>query len=204
MKKLFLFAAMAVLTISSTFAQGEVRFGVKGGLNLASIGGDALYSGFGGFNSRTSFHIGALVEIPFTDKISLQPEVLYSSQGSSSDFGVLSGSTLNGVDTKLDYIAIPIMGKYHIIAGLSGELGPVINILASAEGLNSTTLIVGDVKNKYKSLDIGIGIGASYRLPMGVFGSLRYNKGVTDINDDTNVTGKNQNNIFQVSAGYTF
>ena len=199
MKNLFLAAVFTALTVTSAFAQGEVRFGLKGGLNLASIGGDAIYAGFGGFNSRTSFHIGALVEIPFTDKISLQPEVLYSSQGSKTNYGFGTSA-----DTKLDYIAIPIMGKYHIIAGLSGELGPVINILASAEGLDSNTAIVGDVKDQYKSLDIGIGIGASYRLPMGLFGSLRYNKGVTDINDDMNVTGKNQNNVFQVSAGYTF
>jgi hypothetical protein len=199
MKKLFLATVIAALTVTSSFAQGEVRFGIKGGLNLASIGGDAYYAGFGGFNSRTSFHIGALVEIPFTDKISLQPEVLYSSQGSKTNYGFGTSA-----DTKLDYISIPIMGKYHIIAGLSGELGPVINILASADGLNSTTLIVGDVKNQYKSLDVGIGIGASYQLPIGLFGSLRYNKGVTDINDDKNVTVKNQNNVFQVSAGYTF
>lgn len=204
MKKLFLFAAIAALTASTAFAQGEVRFGVKGGLNLATIGGDALSTGFGGFSSRTAFHIGALVEIPFTDKISLQPEVLYSSQGSSGDFGVLGGTNFNGFDTKLDYIAIPIMGKYHVIAGLSGEFGPVINILASAEGINTTTSVAGDIKDQYKSLDIGIGIGASYRLPMGLFGSLRYNKGVTDINDDVNIIGKNQNNVFQVSAGYTF
>jgi len=195
MKNLFLVAALAALTISTTFAQGEVRFGVKAGLNLASIGGDAYYAGFGGFDSRTSFHIGALVEIPFTEKISLQPEVLYSAQGSKLNFGTGGGSA----DTKLDYINIPILGKYHILAGLSGELGPVIGILANADDN-----LAGDAKNRYKSVDVGVAIGASYRLPMGFFGSLRYNKGVTDINDNTTITAKNQNNVFQVSAGYTF
>ena len=200
MKKLLLFAAIAALTASTAFAQGEVRFGVKGGVNLASIGGDTYYTGFGGFDSRTSFHIGALVEIPFTDKISLQPEVLYSAQGSKLNYGlgVASG------DTKLDYVNIPILGKYHIIAGLSAELGPVVGILIKADGRDIDDGTEGDIKDQYKSTDIGIGVGASYRLPMGFFGSLRYNKGITDINDADGISAKNQNNVFQVSAGYTF
>lgn len=199
MKKLFLFAVALAMTVSTSFAQGEVRFGAKAGLNLASIGGDAVYTGFGGFDSRVSFHIGGLVEVPFTDKISVQPEVLFSSQGSKYNFGT-SGIT----DTKLSYINIPVMGKYHIIEGLSGELGPVIGVLIKADGLDSDTGIEGDIKDQYKNIDVGIGIGASYRLAMGVFGSLRYNKGLSNINDDKNVNGKNQNNVFQISAGYTF
>jgi hypothetical protein len=201
MKKIFLVAAIAVLTVTTSFAQGEVRFGFKAGLNLASVGGDAYYTGFGGFDSRTSFHIGALVEIPFTDKISVQPEVLYSGQGSKTNYGF--GTT---ADVKLDYINIPVMGKYHIIAGLSGELGPVIGILVKADGLDYDTGVQGDIKDQYKKVDVGVGIGASYQLPMGFFGSLRYNKGVTDINDinDEDFRAKNQNNVFQVSAGYTF
>lgn len=98
------------------------------------------------------------------------------------------------------------MGKYHVIAGLSGELGPVVGILVKAESADYDTGVVGDTKDQFKSVDIGIGIGATYRLPMGVFGSLRYNKGVTDINDinDPDFNAKNQNNVFQISAGYTF
>ncbi len=40
MKKVLLFVAVTALTVSTSFAQGEVRFGVKGGLNLAFLGGD--------------------------------------------------------------------------------------------------------------------------------------------------------------------
>ena len=197
MKKLFLITVLGLFITAMSFAQGELRIGAKAGLNIASIGGDAYVTGFSGFDSRTSFHVGALVEVPISDKISVQPEVLYSSQGSKFNFGF--GST---PDVKLDYVNIPILGKYHIIEGLSGELGPVIGILvkAEADGDGETQ----DIKESYKSTDIGVAIGASYRLPMGVFFSLRYNKGVTDINDDPDISAKNQNNVFQVSAGYSF
>lgn len=194
MKNLLLFVAIVILTVPASIAQGELRLGVKGGLNLASIGGDAYVSGTSGFDSRTSFHIGGLVEIPISDKISVQPEILYSAQGSKFNFGFASGTS----DIKLDYLNIPIMGKYHVIAGLSGELGPVVGILVKAEAGN------GDAKDSFKKTDIGVAIGATYRLPMGIFGSLRYNKGITNINDDPTVSGKNKNNVFQVSAGYSF
>ena len=191
MKKLILLAAIAVSTVSTSFAQGEVHFGAKAGVNVASIGGDAyLGGGFGSFGSRVSFHVGGLVEVPITEKISVQPEVLYSSQGSNWDF-------TGAGDIKLDYINFPIMGKYHIIEGLSGELGPVIGVLIKADQSGV------DVKDSYKSTDIAIGIGATYRLPMGVFFSLRYNKGITDINDISGYTYSNQNNVFQVSAGFS-
>lgn len=200
MKKLFLITAVAVFFVTTSFAQGEFRMGAKAGLNLASIGGD--YDGLGGLDSRVSFHIGGLIEVPITDKISVQPEILYSSQGSKGSYGFLFDE-VNDFKIKLDYLNIPILGKYHIIEGLSGELGPVIGILVKAESDNGDGDSV-DVKDFYKSVDIGVGIGATYRLPMGFFGSLRYNKGVTDINDDPDFNYNNQNNVFQVSAGYTF
>ncbi|MBZ0326690.1 MAG: PorT family protein [Altibacter sp.] len=191
MKKLILLAAIAVSTVSTSFAQGEVHFGAKAGVNVASIGGDAyLGGGFGSFGSRVSFHVGGLVEVPITEKISVQPEILYSSQGSNWDF-------TGAGDIQLDYVNFPIMGKYHIIEGLSGELGPVIGVLIKADQSGV------DVKDSYKSTDIAIGIGATYRLPMGVFFSLRYNKGITDINDVSGYTYSNQNNVFQVSAGFS-
>ena len=193
MKKFLLFTAMAIFAFVNANAQGEFRIGFKAGVNIASIGGDYTY-GVGSFGSRTGFHLGALVEVPINDKFSVQPEILYSAKG--SNFDLSSGDT----DFKLDYIDLPILGKYHIIQGLSAELGPVIGVLVKADYDDE------DVKDEFKSVDVGIGIGASYRLPMGVFFSLRYNKGVIDVNDsdDPFLDYKKQNNVFQASAGYSF
>ncbi|QQX76083.1 MULTISPECIES: porin family protein [Aequorivita] len=195
MKKILLFTAFAIFAFVNSHAQGEFRIGFKAGVNVASIGGDDTF-GIGSFGSRTGFHVGALVEIPINEKFSVQPELLYSAKGSNYDFS--SGDT----DIKLDYIDVPILAKYHIIQGLSAELGPVIGVLVKADADNGDE--TEDIKEFYKSTDIGIGIGASYRLPMGVFFSLRYNKGLTDINDNPDTNAKNQNNVFQVSAGYSF
>ncbi len=206
MKKILLFIAVTVLTFSVAQSQ-EFRIGAKAGLNVASLGGDSYYGGLGSLGSRTSFHIGGLVEIPLMGKFSLQPELLYSSEGSAFSFGAL------GDDTKLDYIRVPILAKFYIIEGLSAEAGPVFGVLVNAEGnyYNDDDIFVrGDAKDIYKSFDAQFGIGASYRLNMGFFFSLRYNKGLLSVNEEYEVdgyrynTGKNQSNVFQVSAGYSF
>ncbi len=168
----------------------DFAFGVKGGINVASIGGNTS-TGLGALNSlgsKVSFHIGAMVEIPFSEKISVQPELLYSSQGSNWSFS----ATENNL--KLDYVNLPVMVKYYIIKGLSAEAGPLAGFLLSTNA----------DKEDYKSLDIAIGIGASYKITENLFVGLRYNKGIMNINNDPELNGKNQNNVFQVSAGYTF
>jgi len=206
MKKLLLFIAVALFALTSVQSQ-EFRLGAKAGLNVATLGGDSYYGGLGSLGSRTSFHIGGLVEIPLMGKFSLQPELLYSSEGSDWSFGTL------GEDTKLDFVRVPVLVKFYVIEGLSAEAGPVFGVLVNAEGTyydNNGDLVNGDAKDYYRSFDAQFGIGASYRLNMGVFFSLRYNKGLLNVNEEYRVlgttynSGKNQSNVFQVSAGYSF
>ncbi|MBB6681048.1 PorT family protein [Aequorivita sp. 609] len=192
MKKILLFIAVVALTCTTAQAQ-EVRLGAKLGLNVASLGGDSY--GVGSLGSRTSFHIGALAEIPLKGKFALQPELLYSSEGSNWNAWGLGNS-----DIKLDYLRVPVLAKFYIIEGLSAEAGPVFGVLVSASDASDD-----DTKDYYKSFDAAFGIGATYRLNMGVFFSLRYNKGLLDVNDrDVVDYGSNQSNVFQVSAGYSF
>lgn len=185
MKKLLLFTAVALFALTSVQSQ-EFRLGAKAGLNVATLGGDSYYGGLGSLGSRTSFHIGGLVEIPLMGKFSLQPELLYSSEGSDWSFGTL------GEDTKLDFLRVPVLVKFYIIEGLSAEAGPVFGVLVNAEGTyydDDGDLVSGDAKDYYRSFDAQFGIGASYRLNMGVFFSLRYNKGLLNVNEEYRVLG---------------
>lgn len=59
----------------------DIRFGVKGGVNFATVTGDDFDSP----DSRTSFHVGLLGEFPVTEMFSVQAEALYSGQGFESD-----------------------------------------------------------------------------------------------------------------------
>ncbi|PKK36290.1 hypothetical protein BWI96_12930 [Siphonobacter sp. SORGH_AS_0500] len=56
----------------------EVRFGLKAGVNLANV----IVSPRPGnlISGRTDFHAGLFVEVPISEKVSFQPELLYSRQ----------------------------------------------------------------------------------------------------------------------------
>ncbi len=163
-------------------------------------------------DSRTSFHMGGLVEIPITESFSIQPELLYSSQGSqlkeSEEF--MGERVSYEVKYKLDYISVPIMAKYYVIDGLGIEAGPQFGILVSAKGdyeisgLGMSESGTEDIKDELKKLDIGLGLGASYRLDMGVFFGARYVLGLTGISDSGDEDATIKNNVFQLSVGYSF
>ncbi len=199
MKKLLLFIVIAQFSVIASQSQ-EFRLGAKVGLNVASLGGDSY--AIANLGARASFHIGGIVEIPLGGKFSLQPELLYSAEGADWSNGN------QGREIKLDYMRVPLMAKFYIIEGLSAEAGPVFGFLVSAEKEDHSedSEITFDYKKDfYKSFDTGLGIGASYRLNLGVFFSLRYNKGMMNVNKNyLDHNYKNQSNVFQVSAGYSF
>jgi hypothetical protein len=181
MKKLLTLTVF--LTVFVTNAQ-EISFGVKGGLNIANItGGDADR------NNLLSFHLGGVAEIPVSEKFSIQPELLYTRQGSETE---------NIVKIKLDYLALPIMAKYYVTNNLSIEAGPQAAFLVRDKADFNNSNLEGELDAN--TFDFGLNIGAGYKLPSGFFTQLRYNYGVTVIAENPDL----KNSVFQLSVGYQF
>ena len=183
----------------------EVTFGAKAGLNISSWAGDETED----YDSRTSFHLGATAEIAISDVFSVQPELLFSSQGVKAEFSDSGVSSENSLVT--NYIQIPVMAKYYVTEGLSLEAGPQIGFLMSANSEGSLTFdgetesYDEDVKELFNSVDFGLNIGAGYKLDSGLNFALRYNLGLSNILDgaddeDFSVT----NRVLQLSVGFTF
>lgn len=207
MKKLVLFAVVAIMSVTVSQAQ-EIRLGAKGGVNFATLGGDDI----GDIKSRTGFHIGGLVEIPITESFWIQPEVLYSAQGAKyEERGQELGVPYSIKGTiKLDYIQVPVMAKYYVVEGLAIEAGPQIAFLAKSTGKVESS--VGGISyededdiDDISKIDFSLGVGASYRMDMGLFVGARYNFGLSNVNDGSFSDDiKLHNNVFQVSLGYSF
>ncbi|MDN3723421.1 porin family protein [Aequorivita sp. SDUM287046] len=208
MKKLFFITAITIMSVSASQAQ-EVRIGAKAGVNFSNFGGDVEDS-----NSRTGFHLGGLVEVPINERFSIQPEILYSAQGSEfEESGSFEGIPYDyKVTTKLDYIQVPIMAKVYLIEGLAIEAGPQVAFLVSDKYEFDGNVgpfddnDEGDLdENDLSSVDVSLGAGASYRLPMGLFFGARYNFGLSNVNDAADRDDyKIHNNVFQLSAGFSF
>lgn len=213
MKKILLFASFTVFALTTIQAQ-EMSFGVKGGLNFAKV--SYSESEAPKMDMLTSFHIGAFLEYPITSEFSIQPELLYSAQGAKySESESYEGMTYSvEMKLKLAYLNIPVMAKYYVMDNLSLEAGPQIGLLLSAKadgkmsysgmGDGVSESYSQDVKDNFKKIDIGVGLGASYHLDMGISIGARYVLGLADISDDGEGSGSVKNNVIQVSVGYTF
>ncbi|MCH2194346.1 MAG: PorT family protein [Kordia sp.] len=92
------------------------------------------------------------------------------------------------------------MAKYYVLKGLSIELGPQIGFLLSAEQENEVQNI--DVKDRLKSIDFEVNFGIAYKFSNGLSFGLRYNAGLTNINDVTGFLDENRYGVVQLSIGY--
>lgn len=195
MKKIILSAiALGAFSFAAQAQTPDLKLGAKAGVNFANL------SNSDG-DMKTGFHVGVLAEIFINEKFSVQPELLYSSQGSKIKE--------EGIESKLnvDYINVPIMAKYYLMDGLSVQAGPQVGFLVKSEnkmsgGGESLTL---DIKDSTQSVDFGLNFGAGYELPMGVFFDARYNLGLTKVNKESESGIKDyKNGVIQVSVGYKF
>mgnify|MGYP000008374158 CR=1 FL=1 len=181
MQKIFLFTVATFLLFTTTNAQ-DFQLGAKAGINFAQINGDNTND----FDPITEFHFGMVAEVPLSDSFSFQPEVLFSGQGYSLDDDIIN----------LDYVNIPFLAKYYVTKGLSIEAGPQLGFLVSAKNENT------DVKEFFNKTDLSLNIGLGYKLGSNINFAVRYNLGLSDINDLDGFSDKYKNGVVQVSIGY--
>jgi opacity protein-like surface antigen len=164
----------------STVNAQMVKFGIKGGANFSNLEGDGIKG-----SNYTSFHFGALVEAKVFENFAIQPELLYSSQGTKVDAEGLK-------DINYSYITVPVLAKFYLTEdGLSLEAGPQFSFL-----------IDENVKDQFEGekFDFGVVGGLSYNITKNFFASARYVVGLTDASRDAEVT----NRVIQLSVGYKF
>jgi long-subunit fatty acid transport protein len=200
MKKVFL-SMITILSLGFANAQ-EVKFGLKGGLNVANLS----FSGNGApsTSSLVGFHIGGFTEIKVSDKFSVQPELLYSTQGAKFKMSQ-DGVTLNSF--KLGYINLPVMAKYYVAKNFSLEAGPQLGFLTSAKAnaSGSGTTVDVDVKKIFETIDFGLNFGAAYDLTEKFSAGLRYNLGLSNIaKTEEGDSDTVKNSVFSLSIGYKF
>jgi len=153
---------------------GHVTLGVKGGLNLYNIHNDNNTS----YDQRIGFNIGLLGHIHRDSQWAIQPELVYSAQGAKNH--------------NLSYLNIPVLLQYMFDNGFRIQAGPQLGLMVSS-----------DNDNAYKPLDIALSVGVSYVVPSTGFGlDLRYNHGLNDISESSDV--KSTNRGIQFGLFYLF
>lgn len=128
-----LFLSLFCIGTVATVKAQETKFGLKAGLNYSSVVGDLT----DGIKFRFSGQGGVFIESEFTRKFSLQGELLYVSQGFqfSSDLqtiqneGVISDQNDIRTNVQLNYLTVPIFGKFALNDRVAIEFGPQFGFL---------------------------------------------------------------------------
>ncbi|MCP1995632.1 porin family protein [Flavobacterium sp. HSC-61S13] len=192
----------------STIAQ-DVYTGFKFGLNFANLKEDGSST-----KGKVGFHGGVFIEAALNEKFSIQPELLYSSQGAKEEVPKNMGYNFSGESTlKLDYINIPIMFKYYPIENLSITAGPQIGFLVKSKftidspSYQPQAIIDNSkVNDLFNKLDYGVNFGLELNTA-GFFFGARYNLGLANIYKNSGLftlENKAYNRVFQLSTGYKF
>jgi len=227
MKKLILGVALTAGSLAFAQTTGSasspVRFGIKGGMNVASLSKDASLEDQ---KSKIGFNAGVFANIPLASSFSVQPEVLYSQYGakvkSTDEFTALGTTTRNveSFSTHLDYIAVPVMFQYNFVPNFYVEAGPEFGFLVSAKNKGDRTTTVTNAsgtttssasytddinKDNLNTFNFGIGLGAGYYFTDNLGITARYVAGVTDVaKDRPSGSDATRNNTFQVGLAYKF
>jgi hypothetical protein len=168
--------------------------GIKGGLLISSpFGGDRdLYE----LKSIRTASLGVFHRYTFSNKISLQTELLYAHKGARGTYNS------NEVEINIWYLDLVPSLQYRILdrSTVAGCLyvGPMYSVRLDAtvepEILGNARST--DIRSDIKLSDIGFAIGAKFALPRGAneFGiDLRYSSGfIAPDNTDRNIDLKNR------------
>lgn len=191
---------LAVLALSSAYAQ-EVRVGVRAGpafgfLNdsavpFVSVGDDTPDN----TNVRLGLHVGALAVVPISDRVALQPELLFVQKG-----GHFSRSTLLSYTSEryqMSYMQGQLLARWalflpgplsmHLVGGLTASRvleGTIQRDVRTNDFIVSerrSLLRRGLVQHWDAGLLVGIGIGYPLGEARRVSLTVRYNHGLRSV-----------------------
>ncbi len=173
-------ASLIMLFIFNSLNAQTLKFGLKAGANFANLEGNNVEG-----STYTSFHFGALMEVKLLENLSIQPELVYSSQGTKIDEAAFD-------DINYNYITVPVLAKFYLTKNkLSFEAGPQFSFLVNE-----------DVAAQFEgeTFDFGIAGGLGYNITEHFLLQARYIAGLTEASRNADVT----NRVIQLSLGYRF
>ena len=184
MKKFMLLLILGGMLSTEALAQ-DLTFGIKAGINLSTLTQED------DFTTRIAPHFGVALDWAVSEEFSVQPELLYSSQGYKQDF---NGQDIRG---KIDYFNVPVLASYEIIDDLSIQAGPQIGINirseVDVEGQGTGNINVNDV-------DVSAVFGLQLEIDDSFFAQARYGLGLREVPLNSDF----KNSVISVSLGFFF
>ncbi len=198
MKKNFLIILILLANISMNAQTNKMNFGLKSGINMSKYTPDA-YAGNSRiveYQGKIGFYIGGYSNIKISEKFRIQPELLFSNQGTKRVFEDISVFDSNGtligtsdIEETINesVISLPIIlqyftnEKFNLESGI--QLGYVINRKQETtkdpfelnQGNNSQ-----NNNTNYDKFDLGINLGLGYKISEKLRINTRYFLGLIE------------------------
>ena len=197
-----LVVTLAAVGSAPIYAQGA-RFGIKGGVALANMYGDAV----GNVDLRNGVTGGIFLDIAASPSLSFQPEVLYTQKGAVQTELIDVGGALTLAEGTWEYDYV------DVVALLKGRFGSGGMKIALYGGAVYSTLITAkvvgdgeiDLKDLTKSNDVGGVVGGSLEFAGGFLFDLRYSRGTTAFDEPPlDQLFARQHNVISAMLGFTF
>jgi len=178
MKKWITLFTVTVCLAMAMPAKAQIKFGVKGGLNLASASLSDAWDAKGNADNYTGFFIGPMVDITIPIiGLGVDGALMYSQKGTKISFDDLGSTTF-----KQQGIEIPVNLKYSIglgsLASIYFAAGPSFYFNMKSDDDFTFNSVAGslDYDKSEVSLNLGAGVKLLRHLQLGV----NYNMGLTD------------------------
>ena len=204
MKRLLTLLLLCV-TLGNTEAFAQIKFGIKGGMNLASISfEDTHYDK----KDQPGFFIGPTVKLtlPLTG-FAIDVSALYDQRCQKAEI-LVEGGRNYPTSIKQKQIVVPVNLRYQF--GLGSTLGAYV-FTGPQIGFNLdndfTKLNYGDWRPEKTSVSINLGLGIMLLKHMEI--SASYNLACTKsaditINSDKQKVGEGKMNAWQIALGWYF
>lgn len=205
-------------------SNSAVRFGFRGGLNLADVQGDAVktltdladYAPEGAITKqmRPGFYAGVYATLPLGSSFAIEPGISYSEKGTVLR-GTLPFPALDFLNAKvtgtarLAYVDVPVLAKVFVTPGLYFYAGPQASFLVSGKArVEAGALGFSayrqdfDVSNQLRKVDFAAVGGLGYQFENGLGLSAGYDYSLTSL--DTGNRFDAQNRVIKVGANFSF
>ena len=204
------FFALLLFFVLPASAQvpGLGGIGIKGGATFAKIN----FENDDAYTYQTDFVAGIYGQIPVSDYVTIQPELLYARKGAS--FDDVQGQS---VDAKLnlDYVEVPVLFKVNLPVENTFFpnlfAGPYASyaLTRSYTGDDADALesLSGNPEDLFKQTDYGVALGAEFDLTVADVGFTlggRYDLGLANIADGEGSEEVDVNtSTFMVTLGFS-
>lgn len=158
---------LSLLLLSGVTKAQVSWWGVKGGLNISTIGTQAS-----GFTTRLGYHAGIYASKQFFQELGIQADLMVSYQGARS-------SDINDFKLNYTYLTLPVMVNIYATEFVAFELGLQPGYLLRAVQAESDDKL--DISDSVRDFDFAGIIGVGYKHPV-IEAGLRYVLGIINTN----------------------